>query len=72
MESIRVEFDPNDIRDVIANGNIIGATETDLLVTANFYVIRISGDKYSPREWKGQVANTTPEHPLVITFKPSP
>jgi hypothetical protein len=32
MEFIRVRFDPNDVRDVIASGNVIGETETELAV----------------------------------------
>jgi hypothetical protein len=32
MEYIRVTFDPNDIRGVIASGNVIGQTETELTV----------------------------------------
>jgi hypothetical protein len=72
METIRVELDPNDIRDVIANGNTIGQTETNILVTANFYVIRLSGTGYKPPEWRGQVAGTTPTDPLVITFHRTP
>jgi hypothetical protein len=39
MEYIRVRFDPNDIRDVIASGNVIGETETELAVQPNYYVI---------------------------------
>ena len=43
MEYIRVRFDPNDIRDVIASGNVIGQTETELAVQPNYYVISLSG-----------------------------
>jgi hypothetical protein len=43
MEYIRVHFDRHDIRWVIANGNIIGPTETELTLPSNFYVIMLSG-----------------------------
>jgi hypothetical protein len=43
MEYIRVTFDPDDIRDVIASGNAIGQTETELAVQPNYYVISLSG-----------------------------
>jgi hypothetical protein len=72
METIRVEFDPNDTRDVIASGDTIGQTEANLLVPADFYVIRLSGSGYRPSEWRGQVAGTTPAEPLVITFHRNP
>lgn len=68
MEYIRVEFDRNDIRDVIANGNPIGETESDLALPTNYYRIRLSGDGYEPALWEGNVAGTLPERPLIITF----
>ena len=43
MEYLRVTFDPTDIRDVIANGNIIGKTEDLLMLPTNFYHLRLIG-----------------------------
>ena len=59
MEYIRVTFDPNDIRDVIASGNVIGETETELAVQPNYYVISLSGSGYAPPYWYGVVSGTT-------------
>jgi hypothetical protein len=70
MEYIRVRFDPNDIRDVIASGNVIGETETELAVQPNYYVISLSGSGYTPPYWYGVVSGTTVGHPLTITFTP--
>lgn len=68
MEYLRVTFDPTDIRDVIANGNIIGKTEDLLMLPTNFYHLRLSGVGYKPPEQKANVNGTTPEHPIVIVF----
>ena len=68
MEYIRVHFDPADIRWVVANGNIIGATETELVIQSNFYVITLSGGGFAPPSWSGPVAGTTPGDPLRIRF----
>jgi hypothetical protein len=68
MEFIRVRFDPNDVRDVIANGNIIGQTETELTLPPNYYVISLSGSGYSPSHWYGIVSGTLPTNPLPIQF----
>jgi hypothetical protein len=70
MEYIRVTFDPNDIRDVIASGNVIGQTETELAVQPNYYVISLSGSGYAPPYWYGVVSGTTVVHPLTIPFTP--
>jgi hypothetical protein len=70
MEYIRVRFDPNDIRDVIASGNVIGETETELAVQPNYYVISLSGSNYTPPYWYGVVSGTTLAHPLTISFTP--
>ena len=43
-----VIFDPNDIRDVIASGNVIGQTGTELALQPNYYVISLSGSGYAP------------------------
>ena len=71
MEYIRVTFDPNDIRDVIASGNVIGQTETELAVQPNYYVISLSGSGYAPPYWYGVVSGTTVGHPLTISFAPA-
>jgi hypothetical protein len=68
MEYIKVTFDPRDIRDVLANGNRIGATEKVLMVPTNFYTITLSGEGYTPPSWKGLVDGTLPTAPLVIVF----
>ena len=68
MEYIRVTFDPNDIHDVIANGNVIGQTETELALPANYYVISLSGSGYAPSFWYGVVSGTLPGNPLLIQF----
>jgi hypothetical protein len=68
MEYIRVHFDPTDIRWVLANGNIVGATETELAIQSNFYVITLSGEGYAPANWSGPVAGTTSGNPLHIRF----
>jgi hypothetical protein len=71
MEYIRVGFDPNDIRDVIASGNVIGETETELAIEPNYYVISLSGSGYTPAYWYGVVTGTTVDNPLVILFTPA-
>ena len=68
MEFIRVTFDPRDIREVIASGNPIGRTETELTVQPNYYVISLSGSGYAPSHWYGLVSGTTPGDPLIIPF----
>lgn len=68
MEYVRVHFDPRDIRWVIANGDIIGPTETELTLPSNFYVITLSGGGYSPADWSGVVTGTVPSNPLRINF----
>jgi hypothetical protein len=70
MEYIRVRFDPNDIRDVIASGNVIGETETELAVQPNYYVIHCPAQHYTPPYWYGVISGTTVGHPLTITFTP--
>jgi hypothetical protein len=71
MEYIRVRFDRSDIRDVIASGNIIGETETELTVEPNYYVISLSGGGYAPPYWYGVVSGTTVGNPLDIVFTPA-
>jgi hypothetical protein len=71
MEYIRVRFDPNDIRDVIANGDVVGQTETELVVQPNYYVVSLSGAGYAPPFWYGVVSGTTIGQPLTIPFTPA-
>src|SRR5262245_60257662 len=68
MEYIGVHFYPRDIRWVIAYGNIIGTTETELTLPSNFYVITLSGVEYSPPNCSGVVTATVPSNPLRISF----
>jgi hypothetical protein len=68
MEYIRVHFDLHDIREVLANGNVVGQTETELTLPSNFYVITLSGDGYAPSNWSGVVSGTLPSQPLRIRF----
>lgn len=68
MEYIRVSFDPNDIRDVIASGNVVGPTETELALQPNYYVISLSGSGYAPPYWYGVVSGTSLGNPLAIRF----
>jgi hypothetical protein len=68
MEYIRVTFDPTDIREVIASGNPIGPTETELVVQPNYYVISLTGSDYAPPYWYGVVSGTAPGDPLIIPF----
>ena len=68
MEYVRVHYDPHDIRDVLANGNVIGQTETELTLPPNFYVITLSGGGYAPPSWSGVVSGTLPGRPLRIQF----
>lgn len=69
MEYLRVTFDPNDIRDVIANGEVIGQTEAELAVQPNYYVISLSGADYEPPTWNGVIQDTLPVKPLTVAFK---
>ncbi|MGH7046858.1 MAG: hypothetical protein ACREE2_10795 [Stellaceae bacterium] len=68
MEYVRVSFVPGDIRDVIANGNVVGSTETELALPANYYVISLSGAGYSPSHRYVLVTGTSPAEPLPIRF----
>ena len=68
MEFIRVSFDPGDIRDVIASGEVIGETETELAVQPNYSVISLSGSGYAPAHWYGAVFGTTVGNPMRIRF----
>jgi hypothetical protein len=68
MEFIQVKFDPSDIRDVVANGNVIGKTEAVLMLPTDFYEITLSGSGYAPPEWKGLISGTLATQPMNIRF----
>ena len=68
MEYIRVNFDADDIRDVIASGNVIGPTETELTLPPNYYVISLSGAGYTPPYQYVLVSGTLPGDPLNVRF----
>jgi hypothetical protein len=68
MEFIRVRFDLNDVRDVIANGNVIGQTEAELIVETDYYVISLSGSGYTPSHRYVLVTGTVPGNPLIVQF----
>jgi hypothetical protein len=68
MEFILVHFDPNDIRDVIANASTIGETEKTLMLDSGFYEITLSGTGFTPDKWEGPIDATAPTDPLSIVF----
>ena len=68
MEYLKVSFDPKEPRDVLTNGNVIGQTDTELTLPADFYRITLSGAGYAPAFWEGQVAGTLVTQPLEIRF----
>jgi hypothetical protein len=69
MEYLIVTFDENDRRDVIANGDIIGQSETTLMLEADYYEISLSGIDFAPLLWKGIVSGTVASKPQRIAFK---
>ena len=68
MEYIFVAFDPKDRRDVIANGNVVGSTDNEIMLPADFYRIELSGTGFAPPFWEGPISGTTPAEPLKIAF----
>ncbi len=68
MEYICVTFDPNDIRDVIASGNVVGQTEAELIVDTDYYVVSLSGSGYTPSHQYVLVTGTLPGNPRNIQF----
>lgn len=68
MEYLTVTFDPHNPREVLASGKMIGKTDTQLTVPADFYHLTLSGDGYKPPFWEGPVAGTLPTSPLVVIF----
>jgi hypothetical protein len=68
MEYLFVQFDPADRRNLVANGNVIGQTDTEVTLPADFYRIFLSGSYYSPPVWEGPIAGTQPTAPMRIVF----
>ena len=72
MEHFKVLFDPNDIRDVLLDGIVVGPTETVLMTTANYYKVTLSGAlNYDPPFMNVLITGTTSDRPLILTFKRS-
>jgi hypothetical protein len=70
MEFILVRFDPADIRDVIANGSVIGKTEKTLMLDTGFFEITLSGAGFTPKTWEGAIDATIRSNPMPIRFTP--
>jgi hypothetical protein len=71
METIHIKFNARDKRQIIANGMVVGDTDMDILIPANYYQITLSGNRSQPLQWQGQVAQTTQQNPLIIVFTPN-
>lgn len=72
MEYLIVTFDENDRRDVIANGDIIGQSDTTLMLAADYYEISLSGANFAPLLWRGLVSGTVATKPQRIAFTRQP
>ena len=70
MEFLLVQFNPADRRDVLSSGNVIGQTDTELLLEAGVYHISLSGGHYAPPYWEGMIAGTLVTAPFRIVFTP--
>jgi hypothetical protein len=68
VEYVLVRFDPNDQRQVLANGSPVGVTGVGLTIESDFYIITLSGDRYTPLQWSGPITGTSPHSPLNIAF----
>lgn len=68
MEYIVVQFDPKNVRQVLANDDLLGNTETRLAIEAGYYEIRLDGVTTRPAKWKGDIVGTTPDEPMRIRF----
>ena len=68
MEYILVHFDAADIRDVIANGSVIGKTEKTVMLDTGYYEITLSGSGFTPDKWVGAIAATSRSNPMSIMF----
>ena len=68
LQYVKVNFDLQDQRQVLADGYTIGLTGVELVIPEGFYVITLSGDHYSPSQWTGPISGTSPRVPLHIQF----
>jgi hypothetical protein len=68
MEYLIVTFELNDRRDVIANGDVIGQSDTTLMLAADYYEISLSGGNFTPALWTGLVSGTLATRPQRIVF----
>jgi hypothetical protein len=66
MEFLLVKFPQT--RDVLADGDEIGETNTTLMLPAGEYTITLSGDGYAPDEQDVVLAGTSSNNPKVVTF----
>ena len=66
VEYLLVTF-PED-RDVLADGDRVGVTNHTILISANEYVISLSGAEYAPTSQDVVVAGTSIMRPMVVTF----
>jgi hypothetical protein len=57
-----------EVRDVLANGNVVGKTNRTLLLAAHEYVVALSGTGYSPSEQDIVLAATSMQKPKVVAF----
>jgi hypothetical protein len=68
VEYIIVRFNPAAPRQVLANGDPVGQTDSELTIPPDFYRITLAGQGYEPPFWEGPVTGTGPAHPLQIVF----
>jgi hypothetical protein len=69
VEYLLVTF-PED-RDVLADGDRVGVTNHTILISANEYVISLSGAEYAPTSQDVVVAGTSIMRPMVVAFTPA-
>jgi hypothetical protein len=69
MEYIWVEFDPEDVRDVLANDDKLGRTERRLTIDTGHYEIRLDGVATRPAKRILDIVGTTPDDPMRIRFR---
>jgi hypothetical protein len=55
-------------RDVLADGDSVGITNSTIILQANEYIITLSGDGYEPPSQIVVVAGTSKELPKVVKF----
>jgi hypothetical protein len=66
VEYLLVTF-PED-RDVLADGDRVGVTNHTILISANEYIISLSGTAYAPTSQDVVVAGTSIMRPMVVAF----